>query len=186
MRLALGRGYWGAKPTLDMSVMLEAERLGCDSVWAAEAWGSDAVTVLSWVAARTERIRVGSAILQIPARTPTMTAMTAVTLNELSGGRFTLGLGLSGPQVVEGWHGQPFGRPLGKTREYVEIVRTAIAREGPLVLDGTHYQIPYAGERATGLGKPLKLITHPTTEIPIYLASIGPRNVELTAEIADG
>ncbi len=169
-----------------MDLVLEAERLGFDSVWAAEAWGSDAVTVLSWVAARTERIRVGAAILQMPARTPAMTAMTAVTLNELSGGRFVLGLGVSGPQVAEGWHGVPYGKPLGRTREYVDIVRKAVARTQPLVHDGPHYQIPYTGNAATGLGKPLKLIVHPSHDLPIHLASIGPKNIRLTAEIADG
>ncbi len=186
MRLGLGLGYWGAKSGLDMDLVLEAERLGYHSVWAAEAWGSDAVTVLTWVGSRTERIRLGSAILQMPARTPAMTAMTAVTLNELSSGRFILGLGASGPQVVEGWHGQPFGKPLVRSREYVDIVRAILARDAPLVHDGPHYQIPYRGLDATGLGKPLKLITHPAHELPIYLASIGPRNVALTAEIADG
>ncbi len=186
MRLGLNIAYWGANAGLDMDLVTEAERLGYDSVWAAEAWGSDAVTVLSWIAARTERIKVGSAILQMPARTPAMTAMTAVTLNEMSGGRFLLGLGLSGPQVVEGWHGVAYGKPLGKTREYVSIVRNAIARSEPLEHDGDHYQIPYRGDDATGLGKPLRMITHPKHPVPIYLASIGPRNVRLTAEIADG
>ncbi len=186
MRLGLNIAYWGANAGLDMDLVLEAERLGYDSVWAAEAWGSDAVTVLSWIAARTERIKAGSAILQMPARTPAMTAMTAVTLNELSGGRFLLGLGLSGPQVVEGWHGVAYGKPLGKTREYVSIVRDAIARREPLEHDGDHYQIPYRGDDATGLGKPLRMITHPKHAVPIYLASIGPKNVQLTAEIADG
>ncbi len=186
MKLALNLGYWDARAQLDMDLVLEAERLGYSSVWAAEAWGSDAVTVLSWIAARTERIAVGSAILQMPARTPAMTAMTAVTLNELSGGRFKLGLGLSGPQVVEGWHGRPYGKPLERTREYVSIVRRAVAREEPLEHHGTHYDIPYSGEGATGLGKPLKLITHPSHPLPVYLAAIGPRNVALTAEIADG
>jgi len=186
MRLGLNIAYWGANAGLDMDLVLEAERLGYDSVWAAEAWGSDAVTVLSWIAARTERIGVGSAILQMPARTPAMTAMTAVTLNEMSSGRFLLGLGLSGPQVVEGWHGVAYGKPLGKTREYVSIVRDAIARREPLEHDGDHYQIPYRGDDATGLGKPLRMITHPKHPVPIYLASIGPKNVQLTAEIADG
>jgi F420-dependent oxidoreductase-like protein len=156
-------------------------------VWAAEAYGSDAVTVLAYLAARTERIALGSAILQMPARTPAATAMTAMTLDGLSGGRFLLGLGLSGPQVVEGWHGVPYGRPLGRTREYVEIVRKAIAREAPLEHQGDHYQIPYTGQDATGLGKPLKSILHPLRpSIPIYLAAVGPRNIALTAEIADG
>ena len=138
------------------------------------------------MAARTERIKVAAGILQMPARTPAMTAMTAVTLNELSDGRFILGLGLSGPQVVEGWHGVGYGKPLGRTREYVSIVRRAIAREEPLVHRGEHYTVPYAGPDATGLGKPLKLITHPSRPVPIYLAALGPKNVALAAEIADG
>ncbi len=184
MRLGLNLGYFGVGAT---ELVVEAERLGYDSVWAAEAWGYDAVTVLSWLAARTERINVGSAVLQMPARTPAMTAMTAYTLDELSGGRFRLGLGLSGPQVVEGWHGVAYGKPLGKTREYVSIVREVLARRRRLVHDGDHYQIPYRGEDATGLGKPLMLIGRPSRpDLPVYLASIGPRNVALTAEIADG
>jgi F420-dependent oxidoreductase-like protein len=164
----------------------EAERLGFDSAWAAEAWGSDAVTLLSWLAATTSRIKVGSAIMQIPGRSPANTAMTAATLDLMSGGRFLLGLGTSGPQVVEGWHGQPWGKPLGKTREYVEIVRTILRRE-TLEHHGEHYDIPYAGEGSTGLGRPLKLMLHPLrAEIPIYLAALGPKNVALAAEIADG
>jgi F420-dependent oxidoreductase-like protein len=164
----------------------EAERLGFDSAWAAEAWGSDAVTVLSWLAATTSRIKVGSAIMQIPGRSPANTAMTAATLDLMSGGRFLLGLGTSGPQVVEGWHGQRWGKPLGKTREYVEIVRTILRRE-TLEHHGEHYDIPYAGEGSTGLGRPLKLMLHPLrAEIPIYLAALGPKNVALAAEIADG
>lgn len=186
MRLGLNLSYFGGRARIDMDLVREAERLGYDSVWAAEAWGSDAVTVLSWIAAQTRTIDVGSGILQIPARTAPMTAMTAVSLSELSGGRFRLGLGLSGPQVAEGWHGQPYGGPLGRTREYVAIIRQVIAREEPLVHDGAHYQIPYDGPGASGLGKPLKMLTHPTYPIPIYIAAIGPRNVALTAEIADG
>ena len=186
MKLAVNVGYWGGGAGTDLTFIEEAERLGYSSVWVAEAWGSDAVTVLSWIAARTTKINVGAGILQMPARTPAMTAMTAVTLNELSGGRFLLGLGLSGPQVVEGWHGVAYGKPLGKTREYVSIVRTAVARKEPLVHHGSHYEIPYAGDDATGLGKPLKLMTHPSHPVPIYLAAIGPKNVSLTAEIADG
>ncbi len=186
MKLAINIGYWAGGTGTDLTFIEEAERLGYESVWVAESWGSDAVTVLSWIAARTEKIKVGAGILQMPARTPAMTAMTAVTLNELSGGRFLLGLGLSGPQVVEGWHGVPYGKPLGKTREYVSIVRTAIARKEKLTFSGDHYQIPYTGDDATGLGKPLKLMTHPSHPVPIYLAAIGPKNVTLTAEIADG
>src|SRR5688500_15011682 len=187
MRLGLNIGYSGSAIGGVRPLIEQADKLGYDSVWAAEAYGSDAVTVLSYVAAKTERIKLGSAILQMPARTPANTAMTAMTLDALSGGRVLLGLGLSGPQVVEGWHGVPYGKPLGRTREYVEIVRKAIAREAPLEFTGQHYTIPYAGEDATGLGKPLKSILHPVRpRIPIYLAAIGPRNVRLTAEIADG
>jgi len=187
MRLGLNVGYWGAGLRGNTELVEEADRLGYHSVWAAEAYGSDVVSVLAWFGARTQRIKLGSGIMQMPARTPAMTAMTAATLDELSGGRFLLGLGLSGPQVVEGWHGVPYGRPLGKTREYVSIVRAALRRQEPLVHDGEHYQIPYRGPAATGLGKPLKLILHPDNpDLPIYLASIGPKNVQLTAEIADG
>jgi F420-dependent oxidoreductase-like protein len=176
----------GTNPTELVALAHEAERLGYDSVWAAEAWGTDAVTVLSWIAATTTRIKVGSAILQIPARTPAMTAMTAVTLDLMSGGRFLLGLGTSGPQVVEGWHGEPWGKPLGKTREYVEIVRAAIRRE-VVRFQGEQYQVPYQGPGATGLGKPLKLMARPLRgDIPIYLAAFRPRAVEQAAEIADG
>ncbi|HLF41292.1 MAG TPA: LLM class F420-dependent oxidoreductase [Acidimicrobiia bacterium] len=187
MRLAINLGYWGSGPANFMPIVQEAERLGYDSVWTAEAYGSDAVVPLAWVAALTEKIHVGSAILQMPARTPANTAMTAATLDMLSGGRFKLGLGLSGPQVVEGWHGVPYGKPLTKTREYVAIVREILKREKPLEHHGEHYDIPYTGPDATGLGKPLKIITHPLrADIPIYLAAIGPKNVALTAEIADG
>jgi F420-dependent oxidoreductase-like protein len=186
VKLAINLGYWAGGTGTDLTFVEDAEKLGYDSVWVAEAWGSDAVSVLSWIAARTSKIKIGSGIMQMPARTPAMTAMTAVTLNELSGGRFLLGLGLSGPQVVEGWHGVAYGKPLGKTREYVSIVRDAIARKEKLTHEGVHYQIPYRGPDATGLGKPLRLMTHPTHDVPIYLAAIGPKNVELTAEIADG
>src|SRR3954465_14868177 len=164
----------------------EAERRGLERAWAAGAWGTDAVTVLAWTAARTTTLKVGSAIMQIPARTPANTAMTAMTLDLMSGGRFLLGLGVSGPQVVEGWHGQPWGKPLAKTREYVEIVRMALARRTP-EHHGEHYDIPYSGPGASGLGKPLKLMARPLrSEIPIYLASISPKSVELAAESADG
>lgn len=186
MKLGLNLGYWGARPSTDMEMVKAAEEAGYVAVWAAESWGSDAVTVLSWIGAQTSTIKLGAGILQMPARTPAMTAMTAVTLNELSEGRFILGLGLSGPQVVEGWHGRPYGKPIGKTREYVEIVRQIVARKHPLIHQGEHYQIPFKGEGATGLGKPLKLITHPHHELPIFIASVGPKNVALTAEIADG
>jgi F420-dependent oxidoreductase-like protein len=176
----------GTSPLDLVELAHEAERLGYDSVWAAEAWGTDAVTVLSWIAATTQRVKVGSAIMQIPGRTPANTAMTAATLDLMSGGRFLLGLGTSGPQVVEGWHGEPWGKPLTKTREYVEIVRRALRRE-TLEHHGEHYDIPFTGEGATGLGKPLKLMLRPLrSEIPIYLASISPKSVELAFEIADG
>ena len=186
MRLGLMIGYSGAKFDLPLDTIQEADRLGYYAVWTAEAYGSDSVTPLAWIGARTEKIHLGTAIMQMPARTPAMTAMTAITLDQLSGGRMLLGLGLSGPQVVEGWHGQPYGKPLGKTREYVRIVRTILARQDALVHNGEHYQIPYQGADATGLGKPLKSIIHGRADLPIYLAAIGPKNVELAAEIADG
>jgi F420-dependent oxidoreductase-like protein len=188
VKLGLSLGYAppGTNPAELVPLAQEAERLGYDSVWAAEAWGTDAVSVLSWVAALTSRIKVGSAVMQIPGRTPANTAMTAATLDLMSGGRFLLGLGTSGPQVVEGWHGQPWGKPLVKTREYVEIVRAALRRQ-LVEHEGEHYRIPYDGPGATGLGKPLKLMLRPLrAEIPIYLAAIGPKNVALAAEIADG
>jgi F420-dependent oxidoreductase-like protein len=189
MRLGMNFGYqdWGTGLAGAVTLAQEAERLGYHSVWTAEAYGTDAVTPLTWLMAHTERLNFGSAILQMPARTPAMTAMTAATLDLMSGGRFLLGLGLSGPQVVEGWHGQPYGKPLGRTREYVDIVRTILKREAPLEHHGSEYRIPYDGPDATGLGKPLKIIVHPRrADIPIYLAAIGPKNVELCAEIADG
>jgi F420-dependent oxidoreductase-like protein len=188
VRLGFYMGYAppGTNPTELIELAREAERLGYDSAWAAEAWGTDAVTVLAWLAATTTRIRVGSAILQMPARTPASTAMTAATLDLMSGGRFVLGLGTSGPQVVEGWHGQPWRKPLERSREYVELVRAALRRE-PLRHDGPHYALPYRGPGATGLGKPLKLMLRPLrADLPIYLAALRPRSVELAAEIADG
>ena len=187
MRLGLNIGYSGPHMDDVLPLVQRADDLGYHSVWAAEAYGSDAVTVLAYIAARTRRIKVGSAILQMPARTPANTAMTAMTLDALSGGRMLLGLGLSGPQVVEGWHGVSYAEPLTRTREYVDIVRRVIARQEPLTYDGRHYRIPYRGQDATGLGKPLKSILHPIRDrIPILLAAIGPGNVALTAEIADG
>ncbi len=186
MRLGLLVGYSGQRIELPMALIQEADNLGYYALWTSEAYGSDAVTPLAWIGALTKQIKLGTAIMQMPARTPATTAMTAMTLDQLSGGRMLLGLGLSGPQVVEGWHGVAYGKPLGKTREYVSIVRKIFARQEPVVHDGEHYRIPYAGEDATGLGKPLKSILHSRPDIPIYLASIGPKNVELTAEIADG
>jgi F420-dependent oxidoreductase-like protein len=185
MRFGLNVGYSGARLSVDMNLVHEAERLGFHSVWTAEAYGSDAVTPLAWIGGQTTRIHLGSAIMQMPARTPAMTASTATSLDQLSGGRFLLGLGVSGPQVVEGWHGQPFGKPLVKTREYVSIVRKIWARAEPLEHVGAHYQIPYRGADATGLGKPLRSILH-GRQIPIYIAAIGPKSVEQAAEIADG
>jgi F420-dependent oxidoreductase-like protein len=188
VKLGVNLGYAppGTNPVELVPLVQSAEALGYDSVWAAEAWGTDAVSVLAWLAASTTKINVGSAIMQIPGRTPANTAMTAATLDLMSGGRFILGLGTSGPQVVEGWHGVPWGKPLGKTREYVELVRAALRRE-ELEHQGEHYRIPYDGPGATGLGKPLKLMLRPLrAEIPIYLAAIGPKNVALAAEIADG
>jgi len=185
MKLGLNFGYWGSGPLDNVALAQEAERLGYHSLWTAEAYGSDAVTPLTWLAARTERINVGTAIMQMPARTPASTAMTAATLDLLTGGRMLLGLGVSGPQVVEGWHGVPYGKPLVRAREYVEIVRAILRRERPLEYHGEHYDIPVRG--GTGLGKPLKLIIHPLrADLPIYLAAIGPKNVALAAEIADG
>jgi F420-dependent oxidoreductase-like protein len=188
MKLGLSLGYAapGTNPAELVPLVQIAERLGYDSVWAAEAWGTDAVSVLAWVGASTTTIKLGSAILQIPGRSPANTAMTAATLDLMSGGRFILGLGTSGPQVVEGWHGQAWGKPLGKTREYVEVVRAALRRE-VLEHEGEHFRIPYDGPGATGLGKPLKLMLRPLrAEIPIFLAAMGPKNVALAAEIADG
>jgi len=185
MRFGLNVGYSGARMRLDMDLVCEADRLGFHSLWTAEAYGSDAITPLAWVAARTTRIHVASGIMQMPARTPAMTAMTAMTLDHLSGGRFLCGLGVSGPQVVEGWHGVRYGKPLVRTREYVEILRTIWARERPLEHHGEHYDIPYRGPGASGLGKPLKSILH-GRPIPIYLAAIGPKSVAQAAEIADG
>ncbi|MGA4842967.1 LLM class F420-dependent oxidoreductase [Streptomyces sp. G45] len=183
MQLGINLGYWGAGMDADnLAVAQEADRLGYAVCWAAEAYGSDAATVLAWVAARTERIDVGSAIFQIPARQPAMTAMTAATLDSLSGGRFRLGLGVSGPQVSEGWYGVKFDKPLARTREYVEIVRKAMARER-LSHAGEHWTLPLPD----GPGKPLKLTVHPQREhIPVYIAAIGPKNLEQTGEIADG
>ena len=183
MRLAVNLGYWGAGNDKDnLAVAREADRIGYDSVWAAEAYGSDAATVLAFVAAQTERIGIGSAIFQIPARTPAMTAMTAATLDSLSGGRFRLGLGVSGPQVSEGWYGVRFAKPLARTREYVAVVRQALSRQ-PLRHEGEFWTLPLPD----GPGKALRLTAHPVREdIPLYLASVGPKNLELTGEIADG
>src|SRR6516165_11658273 len=188
MRLGLQLGYWGAQPNpFAIALAQEAERLEYDSVWTAEAWGSDAFTPAAWIGAHTSRIRLCTGIVQISARTPASCAMHALTLDHLSGGRFTLGLGVSGPQVVEGWYGQPFGKPLARTREVVDIVRKVLAREEPVTNDGPHYPLPYRGENSLGLGKPLKPIVHPLrSDVPIWLGAEGPKNVAQTAEIADG
>lgn len=183
MRLGLNLGYWGASNDADnLRLAQDADALGYAVVWAAEAYGSDAATVLAWVAAQTRRVDVGSAVFQIPARSPAMTAMTAATLDTLSGGRFRLGLGVSGPQVSEGWHGVRFDAPLGRTREYVDIVRMALRRER-VEYHGRHYELPLPG----GPGKALKLTVHPVREhVPVYLAAVGPKNLELAGEKADG
>ncbi len=185
MRLGLNLGYWAAGPVDHTLLAQEADRLGYHSIWTAEAWGSDAVTPLTWLAARTERVRVGTAVMQMAARTPAATAMTVATLDLLTGGRVLLGLGVSGPQVVEGWHGVSFGKPLGRSREYVSIVRDILRRRKRLEHHGEHYDIPLRG--GTGLGVPLKLMISPLRpDVPVYLAANGPKNVALAAEIADG
>jgi F420-dependent oxidoreductase-like protein len=186
LRLGLTAGYSGASMQINRDLVLEAERLGYWSVWSAEAYGSDAVSPLAYIAAFTTKIKLGTAIMQMPARTPAMTAMTAMTLDAMSGGRFILGLGPSGPQVVEGWHGVAYGKPLTRTREYVQIVRKILAREEPLEFKGEHYEIPYHGPGASGLGKPLKSILHGRKDLPIYTASIGPAGIACSAEVADG
>lgn len=187
MRLGIMLGYSGSKMTLPMDLIQEADKLGYYAVWSAEAYGSDAVVPSAWIAAQTDNIRVGTAIMQMPGRTPANTAMTAMTLDHLSGGRFILGLGVSGPQVVEGWHGQPYPRRiLGYTAEYVSILRQIFARQAPLEHEGAYFQIPYRGDEGLGLGKPLKSILHGRSDLPIYIAAIGPNNVAQTAEIADG
>ncbi len=179
-------GYSGRQIDLPMDGILAAERMGFDSAWVAEAWGSDTISVASWVLARTKRLRVGTGIMQIPARTPAMTAMTAMSLSQLSGGRFILGVGASGPQVAEGWHGQPYENPLQRMREYIDIVRLIMAREAPVSYDGEIYQLPYRGPGSTGLGKPLKSIMDGDTTIPIYTASFTPGGFRLSGELADG
>lgn len=186
MRLGLILGYSGAEVKLDVGLAQEAERLGFDSVWTAEAYGSDAVSPLAWLGAMTSRIRLGTAIMQLPGRSPACTAMTAMTLDALSGGRFMLGLGTSGPQVVEGWHGVPFDKPLTWLREYLQIVQKIIARDGVLQFEGERYQIPYCGPGSSGLGKPLKSIVHARGKIPIYSGSMAPKSQELCAELCDG
>lgn len=188
LKLGLQLGYWGARPPERfVETAQEAERLGYHAVFTAEAWGSDAFTPLAWIGAYTSKIRLGTAIAQVSARTPAATAMAALTLDHLSGGRMILGLGVSGPQVVEGWYGQPFSQPLARTREYVTIIRKILRREEPVTNAGPHYPLPYQGPGAWGLGKPLKSITHPLRpDLPIWLGAEGPKNVSLAAEICDG
>ncbi|MEM7000388.1 MAG: LLM class F420-dependent oxidoreductase [Pseudomonadota bacterium] len=186
MRLGLISGYSGSKMSIPIDAIKHAEALGYESIWTAEAYGSDAVTPAAWILAQTTKMKVGTAIMQMPARSPAMTAMTAMSLAELSGGRFILGLGASGPQVVEGWHGVPYGKPVTRLKEYVSIVRQIIAREGPTTYDGQVYQLPFTGEGATGLGKPLKSILHCTEDLPIYAATITNAGVAAAAEVADG
>jgi F420-dependent oxidoreductase-like protein len=186
MKLGLLAGYSPAEMSIPIALIRQAEALGFSSVWTAEAWGSDAVTPAAWILAQTEKIHVGTAIMQMPARTPAMAAMTAMTLYALSGGRFILGLGPSGPQVVEGWHGVAYGRPLTRTQEYISIIRKILARKERVTHDGYHYQMPYRGADATGLGKPLKSILHGDPALKIYTASISPKGMECAGEFADG
>jgi F420-dependent oxidoreductase-like protein len=188
LSIGLQLGYWQAQPPPDLIGLAQAaESAGFDSIWTAEAWGSDAFTPLAWIGAHTSKIRLGTSVVQLSARTPAATAMAALTLDHLSKGRLTLGLGVSGPQVVEGWYGQPFSQPLARTREYIDIIRQVLARERPVKNDGPHYPLPYHGEGSWGLGKPLRSITHPLRkDIPIFLGAEGPKNVALAAEIADG
>jgi F420-dependent oxidoreductase-like protein len=186
MKLGLNIGIGAAQVQVPMQLLQRAEALGFDSAWTAEAYGSDAVTPATWMLAQTTRIKVGTAIMQMPARSPAITAMTAATLDQLSGGRFILGLGPSGPQVAEGWHGVAYGKPLTRTREYIQIIREIWRRERPLEFDGEYYQVPYHGDGASGLGKPLKSILHGNPEIPIYTASISKAGLRCAGEVADG
>jgi F420-dependent oxidoreductase-like protein len=188
MKLGMTQGYWAAQPPPGwVDLAKEAERLGFDSLWTAEAYGSDVFTPLAWIGAQTSRIKLGTGITQLSARTPASVAMTAATLDHLSGGRVILGLGVSGPQVVEGWYGQPFAKPLARTREYVDVIRKILRRDEPVTEEGDHYALPYRGPGSVGLGKPLKLTVHPLrSDIPILLGAEGPKNVALATEIADG
>jgi F420-dependent oxidoreductase-like protein len=186
LKLGLILGTGGAHYSVNMELIHEAERLGFDTVWTAEAWGADAVSPAAWILAQTTKIKVGTGIMQMPARTPACAAMTAMTLQQLSGNRFILGIGPSGPQVIEGWHGVPYGRPLERTREYIAIIRKILAREAPLTHDGFHYHIPYTGEGATGLGKPLRSLLHGDPSLKIITGTISPAGVRTAAEVADG
>jgi F420-dependent oxidoreductase-like protein len=188
VQLGLQLGYWGAQPPEGVDQLVAAaEESGFDAMFTAEAWGSDAFTPLAWWGRQTSRLRLGTSIVQMSGRSPASIAMHALTLDHLSGGRVILGMGVSGPQVVEGWYGQPFGKPLARTREVIDIIRKILAREEPVTNDGPHYPLPYRGENSVGLGKPLKSIVHPLrADIPIWLGAEGPKNVAQTAEIADG
>ncbi|MFO7553272.1 MAG: LLM class F420-dependent oxidoreductase [Haliea sp.] len=186
MKLGILLGYSGKQIDIPIDLIRQAESMGYDSVWTAEAYGNDAVTAAAWVLAQTEKIRVGTAIMQMPARSPAMCAMTAMSLDQLSGGRFIVGLGASGPQVVEGWHGVPYGKPVTRTREYIQIMRKIMAREGPVEFQGEMYQLPNTGAGTTGLGKPLKSILAGNPDIPIYTASITPAGLRCAGEVADG
>ena len=186
MRLGMLLRYKGESGGPEMERILEAERLGFESVWTGESWGCDTVTPLTWVLAQTTKLKAGAGIMQMSARTPACAAMTMMTLNAMSGGRFLMGVGPSGPQVIEGWHGEPFGKPLMRTREYITILRQILERKEPLRYEGEHYQIPYAGEGATGLGKPLKSILHGDPSNPIYTASFSPAGLRTAGEVADG
>ena len=188
MKFGLQLGYWGAQPPSNHAELVTAaEDAGFDSVFTAEAWGSDAYTPLAWWGSSTSHVRLGTSVLQLSARTPTACAMAALTLDHLSGGRHIVGLGVSGPQVVEGWYGQTFGKPLARTREYIDIMRQVWAREAPVTSAGPHYPLPLTGANSSGLGKPLKPITHSRrADIPVMLGAEGPKNIALAAEIADG
>ncbi len=188
VKLGLQLGYWGAQPPQGVDELVaSAEESGFDAMFTAEAWGSDAFTPLAWWGRQTSRLRLGTSIVQMSGRSPASIAMHALTLDHLTGGRVILGMGVSGPQVVEGWYGQPFGKPLARTREVIDIIRKILAREEPVTNDGPHYPLPYRGENSVGLGKPLKSIVHPLrADIPIWLGAEGPKNVAQTAEIADG
>jgi F420-dependent oxidoreductase-like protein len=186
MKLGFLLGYSGKQINIPLDLIRQAESMGYDSVWTAEAYGNDAVTSASWVLAQTEKIRVGTAIMQMPARTPAMAAMTAMSLDQLSGGRFIVGLGASGPQVVEGWHGVPYGKPVTRTKEYIQVMRKIMERDGPVEFNGQIYHLPNKGEGTTGLGKPLKSILEASPDIPIYTASITPAGLRCAGEVADG
>ena len=186
MQLGITLKMGGAAPSIDMETVLEAERLGFSQVWTGESYSTDAVSPVAWVLARTTRIKAGTGIMQIPGRTPACAAMTAMTLQALSGGRFLCGVGVSGPQVVEGWHGVPFGKPMTRTKEYIAIIRQILAREKPLVFHGEEYHIPYEGPGATGLGKPLRSIIHGDPSLPFYVASITPAGLRTAGECANG